>query len=147
VTYLLDTDMLVFMIRGLKSARRAARRNAEQLAKRCERAWSEGNTIGLSAITVSEVEYGARRSKDYDAEMAAYRKIESPFAIYDYNVVLCPRHYGRIRYELESKGSTIGAMDLLIAAHALAMDATLVTNNAGHFSRVTGLKTVNWLAQ
>jgi tRNA(fMet)-specific endonuclease VapC len=39
---------------------------------------------------------------------------------------------------------TIGSMDLLIAAHALALDATLVSNNLAHFSRVTGLKTANW---
>jgi tRNA(fMet)-specific endonuclease VapC len=145
VTYLLDTDTLVFMIRGLKSSRRVPRRQAEHLSKRCERAWSEGHTIGLSAITVSELEHGARRSKDYEAEIAAYKKIESPFAIYDYNVVLSPSHYGRIRRELESKGITIGAMDLLLAAHALSLDATVVTNNVGHFSRVKGLKTVNWL--
>lgn len=143
--YLLDTDTMVFMIRGLKSTRRPARQRAEHLAQQCEKAWFRGDAIGLSAITVSELEFGARRSGKYEAEMAAYRKVEAPFVVYDYDVVLCPPHYGRIRHELESKGSTIGAMDLLIAAHAISLDATLVSNNIAHFSRVAGLKTENWL--
>lgn len=142
--YLLDTDTLVFMIRGLKSARRQARQKAEQVARHCQQAWSAGDTIGLSAITVSEVEYGARRSQDYAAEMAAYRKVEAPFSVFDYRALDCPPNYGLIRYELEVKGATIGANDLLIAAHALALDATLVSNNRVHFSRVPGLKVVNW---
>jgi tRNA(fMet)-specific endonuclease VapC len=145
VIYVLDTDTLVFLIRGLKSARRPARQKAEQLAQRCQKAWSAGDSIGLSAITVSELEYGARRSRDYAAEMAAYRKVEAPFAVYDYGVVDCPPQYGRIRHELDVKGITIGALDMLIAAHALALGATLVSNNAKHFSRVPGLKTENWL--
>lgn len=146
MTYLLDTDILVYMIRGLKSARRPARDRGQQLSKRCEKAWSQGDTIGLSAITISEVEFGAQNSGSYEAEMAAFRKVEAPFAVFDYDVMGCPPHYGRIRHELETSGTTIGAMDLLIAAHALALDATLVSNNAGHFSRVPGLKTVNWLS-
>jgi tRNA(fMet)-specific endonuclease VapC len=145
VIYLLDTDILVYLIRGLKSARRPARQRAERLAKRCEQVWSQGDSVGLSAITVSEMEFGARKSANYEAEMAAYRKVEAPFAVYDYDGVLCPAHYGRIRYELEIKGVIIGAMDLLIAAQALALDATLVSNNVAHFSRVSGLKTANWL--
>lgn len=47
--------------------------------------------------------------------------------------------------DLESKGVPIGAMDLLIAAHALALDATLVTNNRAHFSRIAGLRIENWM--
>lgn len=145
MTYLLDTDVLIFMIRGLKSSRRAARERAAKLAKRCEKAWHQGNTIGLSAITVSEVEFGAQNSGNYEAEMAAFRKIESPFAVFDYDVVLCPPHYGRVRHELQSKGVAIGTMDLLIAAHALALNATLVSNNTSHFSRISGLQVVNWI--
>ena len=147
MTYLLDTDTFVFLIRGLKSARRPARQRAELLARKCQKVWSGGDTVGLSAITVSELELGARRSGKYEAEMAAYRKAVAPFTFYEYDAVLCPPPYGRIRQELESKGITIGAMDLLIAAHALALDATLVSNNVAHFSRVSGLKTENWLVE
>jgi tRNA(fMet)-specific endonuclease VapC len=52
--------------------------------------------------------------------------------------------YGDIRANLERAGNTIGGNDLLIAAHALSLDVTLVTNNEREFSRVSGLKTVNW---
>lgn len=55
-------------------------------------------------------------------------------------------HYGILRAELKRRGRPIGPNDLLIAAHALALDATLVTANVGEFSRVRGLKIENWLS-
>jgi len=147
VIYLLDTDTLIFMVRGLKPSRRAAQRQrAEELVEKCRHIQEQGHAVALSAITGSELEFGARNSADYEAEMTAVRKVLMPFEVYDYDSVACPQHYGRIRYELETKGKDIGSMDLLIAAHALALNATLVSNNSGHFSRVTGLKTTNWLA-
>ena len=129
-----------------RSKRRVARERAKKLAEQCQRVWSQGDSIGLSAITASEMEFGARLSADYEAEIAAYRKVEAPFAVYDYDAIECPPHYGRIRQELESQGATIGALDMLIAAHALALGATVVSNNTSHFSRVPGLKVNNWLA-
>ena len=56
------------------------------------------------------------------------------------------RLYGQIRAKLETRGQLIGPYDLMIAAHAKAMHAVLVTANVKEFSRVEGLKTVNWLA-
>jgi tRNA(fMet)-specific endonuclease VapC len=53
--------------------------------------------------------------------------------------------FGRLRAELEVKGTVIGAHDMLIAAHALALDVSLVTGNVGEFSRVRGLRVENWL--
>jgi tRNA(fMet)-specific endonuclease VapC len=53
--------------------------------------------------------------------------------------------YGNLRAKLEHMGRIIGANDLLIAAHAIAEDAVLVTDNLGEFTRVAGLKTQNWL--
>jgi tRNA(fMet)-specific endonuclease VapC len=145
--HLLDTDMVIYMIRGLKPSRRqAGRQRAQELVDRCKQAQAAGDAIGLSAITVSELEFGARQSDGYEDEIAAVQKVLTPFEIYDYDTVFCPPHYGRIRHELETKGITIGSMDLLIAAHALALDATLVSNNLAHFSRIEGLKTANWLA-
>lgn len=77
--------------------------------------------------------------------MALIRRLTSPFERYDYRAVGCPDQYGQVRYELEKRGMTIGALDTLIAAHALALGATLVSNNSAHFSRVAGLRTENWL--
>lgn len=53
--------------------------------------------------------------------------------------------YGRIRTELEKRGEVIGANDLLIASHALSIQATLVTNNLREFTRIAGLKLENWV--
>jgi len=149
VIYLLDTDCLIFMIRGLKKAVPAppqseAYPRALRLVERCRRAQREDHSVGLSAISVSELEFGARKSGQYEAEMEAVRKILMPFDIYDYDGVSCAYHYGNVRHQLESKGQPLGAMDLLIAAHALSLDATLVTNNEPHFARIEGLKVANW---
>jgi tRNA(fMet)-specific endonuclease VapC len=143
--YVLDTDILIYMIRGLKGgARRGQRERARHLVRRCRQAQQEGHTVGVSAITVSELEFGARLSGRYEDEIAAVQKILGPFETYDYEAVNCSPHYGRIRHELEQAGETIGAMDLLIAAHALGLDATLVTNNLSRFQRIKGLKVTDW---
>jgi tRNA(fMet)-specific endonuclease VapC len=55
------------------------------------------------------------------------------------------RHYARLRTQLERKGTPIGPNDMLIAAHALALDCILVTDNTGEFNRIEGLRLENWL--
>lgn len=146
--HLLDTDTLIFIVRGLKATRRPAhRQRAQKLAGRCRERQEAGDSVGLSAVTVSKLEFGARKSGRYEIEIAAVQKLLTPFDIYDYDGVSCPSQYGRIRHELETKGVAIGSLDVLIAAHALALGATLVTNNLAHFGRVAGLKTANWLSE
>jgi tRNA(fMet)-specific endonuclease VapC len=146
VLYILDTDMVIFMLRGLKAParQRARRERAFALVARCREAQTKGDIVGLSAVTVSELEFGAHNGGNYDTEIVAVRKILTPFEVLDYEGTTCPRHYGRIRHELEQAGQAIGAMDLLIAAHALALAATLVTNNLSHFQRVSGLSVIRW---
>jgi tRNA(fMet)-specific endonuclease VapC len=146
VLYILDTDTVIFMLRGLRApARQRARRDKGlALVACCRDAQARGDRVGLSAITVSELEFGANHGADYDAEIGAVRKILAPFDVLDYDGTTCPTHYGRVRYELEQAGLPIGAMDLLIAAHALALAATLVTNNLAHFQRITGLTVTRW---
>jgi tRNA(fMet)-specific endonuclease VapC len=143
--FLLDTDQLIYMVRGLKPGRRAAhRKKAQEIVDHCRRQQAAGDSVGLSAVTISELEFGAHNSQRYTAEIAAVHKVLTPFEIYDYDAIFCPVQYGRIRHELAAKGVMIGAMDLMIAAHALALDATLVSNNMSHFGRVKGLKVINW---
>jgi tRNA(fMet)-specific endonuclease VapC len=146
VLYVLDTDTVIYLLRGLKApARQRTRRDkALALVARCRDAQSKGDVVGLSAITVSELEFGACKSGNYDTEISAVRKILTPFEVFDYDGVGCPAHYGRIRHELEQAGQVIGAMDLLIAAHAVALAATLVTNNLRHFRRISGLSVMGW---
>lgn len=145
--FLLDTDFLIAAIRGLKSSKAPERKRAEGLVLRCQQALAAGDRVAISALTVSELEYGACRSGHYPVEIVAVHKILAPFEVLDYDAIHCPFHYGRIRHELEERGATIGAMDLLIAAHGVALGATVVTNNVSHFSRVSGLQVVNWFAK
>jgi tRNA(fMet)-specific endonuclease VapC len=70
--------------------------------------------------------------------------ILTPFDVFVYDGATCPAHFGRVRHKLEQAGRAIGAMDLLIAAHALAITATLVTNNLAHFQRISGLSVMRW---
>jgi tRNA(fMet)-specific endonuclease VapC len=146
VLYVLDSDTIISMLRGLKAPARQHARRAKALAlvERCKETQAAGDLVGLSAITVSELEFGAYNSDDYDVEIAAVHKILTPFEVLDYSGANCPRHYGRIRYELDKAGQPIGAMDLLIAAHVLALGATLVTNNLAHFQRIAGLAVTRW---
>ena len=144
--YLLDTDSVIFLIRSRKRGSspafiRKGRRLAERIKKE---ALAQRNSVGISAITRAELEYGAARSVDPSRERTALDKILAPFDEYDFDAGRCARHYGTIRGALEQGGEMIGAMDLLIAAHALALKATLVSNNTRHFGRVRGLDVENW---
>lgn len=139
--YFLDTDTLIYVVRGLKAS---ARRRAGRLVERCRQAQKEGHVVGVSAVTVSELEFGARKSDRYEGEVAAVAKVLAPFDLYDYGAVSCAPHYGEVRQAPELAARPIGAMDLLIAAHARSLDATVVTNNLAHFRRVPGLKVTDW---
>lgn len=147
VIYLLDTDALISLIRGMKSTRKGsvARLRAEQVAVKCQQSQARGDTVGTSSITVSELEFGAQRSRNYEREIRVVRRALAPFESFAYEPVVCPVHYGRLRMELETAGQPIGALDMLIAAHALALEAVLVTNNTDHFKRIEGLHVENWV--
>jgi tRNA(fMet)-specific endonuclease VapC len=150
VIYLLDTDTLIYMVRGLKltEPRNQSQRERAELAGRllgqCRKHSAHGDTLGISAVTVAELEHGARLGGRYDEEIAAVQKILSPFEAFDFDARSSAVHYGRIFHALEERGKTIGVFDVMIAAQALALDATLVTNNLAHFRRVDDLKCVNW---
>ncbi len=96
----------------------------------------------LSSIVLAEREFGVTKGTQALArlklaELAELLPVE-PFTRED------ARHYAAIRHDLESRGQGIGPMDTLIAAQALRLGATLVTRNVREFSRVPGLKVVNW---
>lgn len=148
--YLLDTDSVVFMVRGLKERahpterQRARQKVARRIFDRAHKQKLADHEVALSAITVAELEFGAWNSGDYETEIDATRRAITPFVLLDFDADDCAAHYGAIRHALESTGKMIGSLDTLIAAHALAIGATLVTNNTVEFSRVTGLKCENW---
>ena len=99
--------------------------------------------VTLSAVVCAELRYGAARvkSKNLAATIEAWLALFS-IAAWDDEAA---QAYARIRAAVEEKGKPIGNLDLLIAAHALARGATLVTNNTRHFAQVPGLRIVNWL--
>ena len=100
--------------------------------------------VGISSVVLSELTYGVHRSNSFNKNNKALQHFISPFKIYDYTEKACD-YYGKIRSDLTKKGKIIGAMDLMIAAHALSEGATIVTNNTKEFCRVEGLKVENWV--
>jgi tRNA(fMet)-specific endonuclease VapC len=100
--------------------------------------------IGISTITLAELEYGASRSAQPRKNREALEQFISALDIAAFDKA-ATETYGKIRVALEKKGQPIGAMDLLIAAHALSLDIRLVTNNEREFKRVPGLKVENWV--
>jgi tRNA(fMet)-specific endonuclease VapC len=148
--YLLDTDTFIFMVRGLKihSADNERQRQRQAMARRIfdtgRGKTVAGHEVALSAITVAEMEFGAQNSGNYEEEIELVRRAMSPFALLDFDAFSCSIRYGEIRHTLASQGTPIGNMDLLIAAHARALNATLVTDNIAEFSRVHGLTCENW---
>jgi len=150
MTYLLDTDTTILMMRGLSIAapRTEKQKQRQEIGKRiigaCRLHAGNGDVIGLSAITIAELEFGACGADEPELERARMRRVLAPFARFDFGAEEPARHYGEVRATLESTGQCIGPNDLLIAAHALALSATLVTNNIKEFKRVRGLKCGNW---
>ena len=151
MTFLLDTDTVIHMMRGLSiSSPRTDRQRQRQTVGRkilatCREKSASGHQIALSAITVAELEYGACGADDPVAERSRMYRFLSPFEVHDFEAKTAAPHYGAVRYTLETSGRTIGPNDLLIAAHALALGATMVTNNTTEYQRVEGLKCENWV--
>jgi tRNA(fMet)-specific endonuclease VapC len=101
--------------------------------------------IGISVVTLAELEYGVSKSRNVKRNRHALEQFIEPLEVapFDREAAVI---YGTIRAELEQKGQPIGAMDLLIAAHARSLDVRLVTNNESEFKRVPGLRIENWVS-
>ena len=130
--YMLDTDTCSYIIRN----------RPEHIKKKLEEI-EKKHTIGLSSVVVSELFYGAYKK----GSQRLIRLVESfvdYFEIYDYDLKAAVE-YGRLRAELDRKGITIGAYDLQIAAHAISLNAVLVTNNLREFKKIKGLKAESWV--
>ncbi|MDZ4289935.1 MAG: PIN domain-containing protein [Prosthecobacter sp.] len=153
MTYLFDTDTVILMMRGMKLihakslSQRQRGRQAAHILSRCREQSKQGHRLAISAITVAELEFGAYNSDQYEVEIRATRLAIAAFDLLDFTAAACCEPYGRLRHHLTSAGKIIGANDLLIAAHALALDATVITNNTREFARVPGLKVENWSAE
>ncbi len=129
--YLLDTNICIYLIKQ-KPPKVLARFNTLALAD-----------IGISSITVAELEYGVYKSQQQEKNRSALMQFLIPLEIVEFDQAAATV-YGEIRSDLESRGLVIGAMDMLIAAHALSLSVTLVSNNVREFSRIANLSLENW---
>ena len=127
---MLDTNICIYLIK-------------EQPASVLDRFASHPvGDIGVSVITLAELEYGIAKSSRPARNRAALEQFVSPLevAAFDRDATAV---YGRVRTMLE-KGQPIGSMDLLIAAHAISLDVQLITHNVKEFGKVPGLRIEDW---
>jgi len=130
--YLLDTNICIYLIKG--QPRQALQKFT---------ALSMGE-IGVSSITAAELHHGVQKSQHTAKNQQALEQFLLPLVIADFDAEAA-MVYGQIRAALERQGTPIGPLDTLIAAHALSLDTTLVTNNVKEFSRVPDLRIANWV--
>ena len=97
----------------------------------------------ISSITYAELMHGVEKSMAMEKNRVAITMFLSPISILDFDAYAA-EEYGRIRADLERKGTPIGPMDMLIAAHAKSEDLILVTNNTREFERVNDLTVDDW---
>lgn len=129
--FLLDTDMCIYLIK----------RKPEQALARLQSL--RISDVGISSITLSELEYGVAKSSQPEQNKMALLEFVAPLEIASYDEEAAAE-YGRVRAYLEAQGTPIGPLDTLIAAQALALGCVLVTNNQREFSRVPDLLIENW---
>ena len=129
--FMLDTNICIAIIK----------RKPPQVLKRFT-AYKVGE-IGISWVTLAELEFGVAKSQYLEKNQVALDEFVLPLEIANFDGETA-KVYGRVRATLEKKGTPIGALDTMIAAHAMALGATLVTNNTREFSRIDGLTVVNW---
>ena len=132
--FLIDTNICIYIMNNYPS----------EVVQKC-RDVGVGN-IGISSITVSELQYGVCKSKHITENTRRLEEFLSPFEILLYGEIEA-KYYGIIRNQLERQGNVIGPLDLLIAAHAVSDKLTLVTNNVKEFKQIKSLKVENWITQ
>jgi tRNA(fMet)-specific endonuclease VapC len=130
--FLLDTNIIIYTIK--RRPPQVAARFAERLA----------GELCLSSISMAELLFGAAKSQHAIKALAAISSIAEALEVVPFDDAAASA-YGPLRATLERQGTPIGALDTLIAAHALALGATLVTNNLREFEKVPGLLLENWV--
>jgi tRNA(fMet)-specific endonuclease VapC len=131
--YMLDTNICIYLIK---------QKPAVVLERFKQTDISE---ISISSITLSELFYGVSKSSKPVQNLMALTQFAAPLEIMPFGgeAAQC---YGDLRAHLEIQGTPIGSLDMLIAAHAISLSITLVTNNEKEFNRVSNLKIENWVS-
>jgi len=128
---MLDTNICIYIMKN----------KPEVVAKKFE-SFQIGE-IAISSIVLSELAFGAYNSQQLERNLLLLQQFMQPIEISSYDETAAYL-YGKIRATLKKQGTPTGQMDIMIAAHALSLDATLITNNLKEFSRVENLKCENW---
>ncbi len=132
MNYLIDTNICIYIIN----------KHPQSVIERFRTL--DINAVGISEITVSELSYGVAKSQRKKENTQRLEEFLLPFTVLPYRSPAA-KSYAQIRAGLESQGQTIGSLDMLIAAQAIAENLTLVTNNIKEFQRVGGLTVENWV--
>jgi len=130
--YLLDTNICIYII------------NKRPVTVLDNIRSKHPDEISISSITIAELNYGAERSQNPHQNRIAILEFLIPFSLLDFDQ-RAAFYYGKIREKLESKGTPIGPMDLLLASQATAYNLIFVTNNIKEFKRIDYLRLENWL--
>ena len=130
--YLLDTDTCAFILR----------KSSPVLLERIQLVPLQQQS--MSVITLAELLYGVQVSSKKKMNREGVDALVRHVNILDWTNEAA-EHYAEIRADLKKKGQIIGSNDLLIAAHARSLGATIVTNNVKDFRRVKGLQVENWM--
>jgi len=134
MAYMLDTDTCIYLVNRRPGYERVlSRMNGLRYGD-----------VYLSSISLAELRYGVAKSQHQDKNRDRLEGFLARFDERDFDE-RAAKAYGVIRAQLESQGTPIGPLDTLLAAHALSLGTTMVTNNGREFSRVSGLVVENWL--
>lgn len=128
--YLIDTDIIIYSLKSHTNVQGNFRLHSNDIKT-------------ISVITYGELAHGAKKSRDRQKNMATVRRLSELFPVVDVTKSIMET-FAELKTELQRQGKIIEDMDLIIAATAISMNYTLVTNNEKHFSRIPGLKIENW---
>lgn len=129
--YMLDTNVCIDYMRGTDSGIKEKLISCKQ------------GDLYISSITLSELLYGVNKSSDVQRNRSALNNLLLKIDVLEYGAE-ASEYYGIIRNDLSRRGLVIGALDMLIAAHAASNDMVLITHNTSEFDRISGLKTEDW---
>lgn len=129
--YLIDTDIMVFFLRGEKGVVEKFRHN-------------QSSPKAVSVITWGELLYGAKKSNNPDAKVAKLRRVAESIPLLDVSRSVMET-FAELKSKLDTKGTGVDDFDLLIGSTALTHNLVVVTNNERHFEKIPGLEIENWM--
>ena len=129
--YMLDTNICIYAIKH----------KPEKVFLKLQE--TDPEDVCISSITYAELVHGVEKSASVERNRVALLLLLSNIEIKDFDVKAADE-YGKIRADLEKKGTPLGPLDMMIAGHAKSLGLAVVTNNVKEFSRVNGIEVVNW---